>query len=112
MRQRFAGGIAGLVPRLRRSEYVGELMPQPFRAGLTFGSRPYGPRSPARSLKKHFQDQPAELQIPFDFAQGRLSAALPGFPVYGALVVAEQAIASEQAIAKTAKRPPASTSAK
>jgi hypothetical protein len=28
------------------------------------------------SVEKHFQDEPAELQIPFDFAQGRLSASL------------------------------------
>jgi hypothetical protein len=28
------------------------------------------------SLEKHFQEGSAELQIPFDFAQGRLSAAL------------------------------------
>jgi hypothetical protein len=52
------------------------LIPQPFRAGLTFGGRPSGPRSPDRFLEKHFQDEPAELQIPFDFAQGRLSTSL------------------------------------
>src|ERR1700733_8141056 len=27
-------------------------------------------------IEKHFQDGPAEVQIPFDFAQGRLSARL------------------------------------
>ena len=30
------------VPRLRRSEGIGESMSQPFRAGLTFGSGPTG----------------------------------------------------------------------
>ena len=39
-------------------------MTQPCRAGLTFGGRPYGPRSPDRLLEKHLQDEPAELQIP------------------------------------------------
>jgi hypothetical protein len=36
------------------------------------------PPQPASELceKKHFQDEPVELQIPFDFAQGRLSASL------------------------------------
>jgi hypothetical protein len=42
----------------------GESVPQPFRAGLTFGGRPFGPQSPDRFLEKHFQDRPAELQIP------------------------------------------------
>ena len=31
------------MPHLRRSDTLG-LIPQPFRAGLTFGSRPSGPR--------------------------------------------------------------------
>ena len=31
------------VPRLRRSDDVAESMSQPFRAGLKFGYRPYGP---------------------------------------------------------------------
>jgi hypothetical protein len=52
------------VPRLRRSDNVGESMPQPCRAGLTFGGRPYGPQSPDRFLETHFQDEPAEPQIP------------------------------------------------
>src|ERR1700679_161384 len=38
------------VPRLRRSENVAESMSQPFRAGLKFGYRPYGPRSDSRSI--------------------------------------------------------------
>jgi hypothetical protein len=33
----------GLVPRLRRSDHL-RIEPQPFRAGLTFGGRPSGPR--------------------------------------------------------------------
>ena len=33
----------GLVPRLRRSDQL-RIEPQPFRAGLTFGGRPSGPR--------------------------------------------------------------------
>ena len=38
------------VPRLRRSDDVAESMSQPFRAGLKFGYRPYGPRSDSRSI--------------------------------------------------------------
>jgi hypothetical protein len=38
------------VPRLRRSDDVAESMSQPFRAGLKFGYRPYGPRSDLRSI--------------------------------------------------------------
>jgi hypothetical protein len=48
-----AGGAAQptfRVPRLRRSDDVAESMPQPFRAGLKFGYRPYGPRSDSRSI--------------------------------------------------------------
>src|ERR1700722_14126792 len=48
-----AGGAAlptSGVPRLRRSDDVAESMPQPSRAGLKFGYRPYGPRSDARSI--------------------------------------------------------------
>jgi hypothetical protein len=43
---------------------LGNRCPSPGRAGLTFGGRPYGPRSPDRFLEKHFQDGPSELQIP------------------------------------------------
>ena len=35
--QRFAGRIAGLVPRLWRSDRLGNGVSQPCRAGLTFG---------------------------------------------------------------------------
>jgi hypothetical protein len=41
------------VPRLRRSDDVAESMSQPFRAGLKFGYRPYGPRSDSRSIFEH-----------------------------------------------------------
>jgi hypothetical protein len=37
------------VPRLRRSDHVG-IDTQPFRAGLKFGYRPYGPGSDSRSI--------------------------------------------------------------
>jgi hypothetical protein len=37
------------VPRLRRSTILA-IVSQPFRAGLMFGSRPYGPRSDSRSI--------------------------------------------------------------
>ena len=33
-------------------------------------------RRSLRSVEKYFQEKSVELQIPFDFAQGRLSAAL------------------------------------
>src|SRR5580698_4183694 len=48
-----AGGAAQPtfgVPRLRRSDDVAKPMPQPARAGLMFGYRPYGPRSDLRSI--------------------------------------------------------------
>jgi hypothetical protein len=35
-----------------------------------------------RSLEKHFQERSAELLVPFDFAQGRLSATLGGCDFY------------------------------
>jgi hypothetical protein len=74
---------------------LGNRMSQPFRAGLMFGGRPlrqaqgrvYGPRSPDHLLEKHFQDGPVELQIPFDFAQGRLSFSLGGCDFLISLVV-------------------------
>jgi hypothetical protein len=69
-----AGGES--VPRLQRSDNVGESIPQPFRTGLTLAIGPYGPRSTDRFLEKHSQNGLAELQIPFDFAQGRLSVPL------------------------------------
>ena len=43
---------------------LGNRCPSPGRAGLMFGGRPYGPQSPDRFLETHFQDEPAELQIP------------------------------------------------
>jgi hypothetical protein len=72
-RQSTDAGSGESVARLRRSDNVGESMSQPCRAGLTFGGRPYGPQSPDRFLEKHFQEGPAELQIP------RLRS--PWFPV-------------------------------
>jgi hypothetical protein len=59
------------VPRLRRSDHVGESMPQPCRAGLTFGGRPYGPQSPDRFFETHFQNEPAEPQIPIQLRSGQ-----------------------------------------
>ena len=38
------------VPRLRRSDDVAKPMPQPSRAGLKFGYRPYGPGSDLRFI--------------------------------------------------------------
>ena len=43
---------------------------------LGFSSRNDPGLEAPHSLKRHFQGEPTELQIPFDFAQGRLSAAL------------------------------------
>jgi len=39
----FEKSETGLVPHLRRSDDLGEQMPQPCRAGLALGQRPYGP---------------------------------------------------------------------
>src|ERR1700729_2278975 len=52
-RLRSAGGAAPrmlVVPHLRRSDDVAESMSHPFRAGLMFGYRPYGPRSDSKSI--------------------------------------------------------------
>src|SRR5580658_9496204 len=56
-------------------------MPQPFRAGLTFGDRPYGPQSPGPFLEKHFHDVAAEPQIPVRLRSGSSRLRSPGFPV-------------------------------
>src|SRR5580658_3036167 len=56
---------------------LGNSMPQPCRTGLTFGSRPYGPQSPDRFLEKHFQDEPAELQIPIRLRSGQALGCAP-----------------------------------
>jgi hypothetical protein len=42
------------VPRLRRSDRVGNRYPSPGRAGLAFSGGPYGPRSPDRFLEITF----------------------------------------------------------
>src|SRR5580658_10211619 len=63
---------------------LGNRCPSLGRAGLTFGGRPlrqaqgrlYGPQSPDRFLEKHFQDEPAEPQIP----RLRLEAVTFKFP--------------------------------
>ena len=55
---------------------LGFLIPQPFRAGLTFGGRPHGPQSRDCLLEKHFQERSAELQIPrltLGMTKGRVS---------------------------------------
>ena len=70
------------MPGLGRSDNVGESMPQPFRAGLTFwrsalrASKPR-PQSPERSSKRHFQDGPAKLQIPIRLRSGQALGCAP-----------------------------------
>ena len=41
---------------------LGNRIPQPFRAGLTFGGQPYGPRSLDCFFEEHFEDGPTELR--------------------------------------------------
>jgi hypothetical protein len=55
---------------------LGNRCRSPARAGLTFGRRPYGPRSPDRSLENISRTSLQNCRFPFDFAQGRLSATL------------------------------------
>ena len=49
------------VPHLQRSDPLRDWCTQPFRAGLTFGGRPSGPRMPKKTVildDKMSQDSP------------------------------------------------------